>query len=168
MAPGEWSSSSTTLTAQQLPQTQLLYLYGVFLLTLLQMENLNVTQFDDGVVKCPFHPQANSTSLLQSNGNMFVGTSADFSGSDVAIIRTPVQSNGVGLSIYIQVYIHSIHSYRYVVYTTSCCNSILLSDPFYFVFRQWQIYFLLLFSETLRLSLENYKPIAAVVFVIDL
>ncbi|XP_030569728.1 semaphorin-5A isoform X2 [Drosophila novamexicana] len=59
-----------------------------------QMENLNVTQFDDGVVKCPFHPQANSTSLLQSNGNMFVGTSADFSGSDVAIIRTPVQSNG--------------------------------------------------------------------------
>lgn len=59
------------------------------------MENLNVTEFDDGVVKCPFHPQANSTSLLQANGNMFVGSATDFSGSDVAIIRTPVQSNGV-------------------------------------------------------------------------
>lgn len=61
----------------------------------LQMENLNVTEFEDGVVKCPFHPQANSTSLLQANGNMFVGSATDFSGSDVAIIRTPVQSNGV-------------------------------------------------------------------------
>ncbi|EDV97528.1 GH16920 [Drosophila grimshawi] len=60
-----------------------------------QMENLNVTQFDDGVVKCPFHPQANSTSLLPSNGNMFAGTATDFSGSDVAIIRAPVQSNGM-------------------------------------------------------------------------
>lgn len=59
------------------------------------MENLNVTEFEDGVVKCPFHPQANSTSLLQANGNMFVGSATDFSGSDVAIIRTPVQSNGV-------------------------------------------------------------------------
>ncbi|XP_060654439.1 semaphorin-5B isoform X1 [Drosophila nasuta] len=59
-----------------------------------QMENLTVTEFDDGVVKCPFHPQANSTSLLQSNGNMFVGTATDFSGSDVAIIRSPAQSHG--------------------------------------------------------------------------
>ncbi|EDW72839.2 uncharacterized protein Dwil_GK17220 [Drosophila willistoni] len=58
-----------------------------------QMENLNVTRVDDGVVKCPFHPQANSTSLLLSNGNMFVGTATDFSGSDVAILRTQVQSN---------------------------------------------------------------------------
>ncbi|KAH8268722.1 hypothetical protein KR018_000031, partial [Drosophila ironensis] len=58
-----------------------------------QMENLNVTGVDSGVVKCPFHPQANSTSLLQANGQLFVGTATDFSGSDVAILRTGVQSN---------------------------------------------------------------------------
>ncbi|XP_032574245.1 semaphorin-5A [Drosophila sechellia] len=58
-----------------------------------QMENLTVTSVDSGVVKCPFHPQANSTSLLQSNGQLFVGTATDFSGSDVAILRTGVESN---------------------------------------------------------------------------
>ncbi|KAI8036673.1 hypothetical protein M5D96_010474 [Drosophila gunungcola] len=58
-----------------------------------QMENLNVTGVDSGVVKCPFHPQANSTSLLQANGQLFVGIATDFSGSDVAILRTGVQSN---------------------------------------------------------------------------
>ncbi|ALC44181.1 Sema-5c [Drosophila busckii] len=58
-----------------------------------QMDNLNVTETVDGVVKCPFHPQANSTSLLQSNGNIFVGAATDFSGMDMAIIRTPVQPN---------------------------------------------------------------------------
>lgn len=63
----------------------------------LQMENLTVTGVDSGVVKCPFHPQANSTSLLQSNGQLFVGTATDFSGSDVAILRTGVESNKVGI-----------------------------------------------------------------------
>ncbi|XP_022218068.2 semaphorin-5A isoform X1 [Drosophila obscura] len=58
-----------------------------------QMENLTVSSVDSGVVKCPFHPQANSTSLLQANGNMFVATATDFSGSDVAILRTGLQSN---------------------------------------------------------------------------
>ncbi|XP_030372393.1 semaphorin-5A [Scaptodrosophila lebanonensis] len=57
-----------------------------------QMENLNVSHYDEGVVKCPFHPQANSTSLLLANGNLFVGTATDFSGSDAAIMRTEVQA----------------------------------------------------------------------------
>ncbi|EDW35221.1 GL15685 [Drosophila persimilis] len=61
--------------------------------TQMYMENLTVSSVDSGVVKCPFHPQANSTSLLQANGNMFVATATDFSGSDVAILRTGLQSN---------------------------------------------------------------------------
>lgn len=75
------------------------------------MENLNVTGVDSGVVKCPFHPQANSTSLLLPNGQLFVGTATDFSGSDVAILRTGVQSNEVSISLH---FVVNLIVYRFV------------------------------------------------------
>lgn len=45
-----------------------------------QMENLNVTKYDKGVAKCPFNPQANITTLMTENGQLFVGSPTDFSG----------------------------------------------------------------------------------------
>lgn len=54
------------------------------------MDNLNVTRFDKGVAKCPFNPHANITTLMTDNGQMFVGSPTDFSGSDPAILRTDV------------------------------------------------------------------------------
>lgn len=57
-----------------------------------QMENLNVTQFDKGVAKCPFNPRANITTLLTDSGHIFVGSPTDFSGSDPAILRTNISA----------------------------------------------------------------------------
>lgn len=54
------------------------------------MENLNVTRYDKGVAKCPFNPHANITTLMTENGQMFVGSPTDFSGSDPAILRADV------------------------------------------------------------------------------
>lgn len=54
------------------------------------MENLNVTRYDKGVAKCPFNPHANITTLMTDNGQMFVGSPTDFSGSDPAILRADV------------------------------------------------------------------------------
>lgn len=62
------------------------------------MDNLNVTRFDKGVAKCPFNPHANITTLMTDNGQMFVGSPTDFSGSDPAILRTDVSQ--VCFSIY--------------------------------------------------------------------
>lgn len=69
------------------------------------MENLNVTQYDKGLAKCPFNPNANITTLMKNNGHMFVGLPTDFSGSDPAIIRADVSEVCIH---YIQhIYIHS-------------------------------------------------------------
>lgn len=56
------------------------------------MENLTVIENDHGVGKCPFNPNSNVTALMASNGNIFVGTTTDFSGSDPAIIRADVMN----------------------------------------------------------------------------
>lgn len=55
-----------------------------------QMENLTVTAYDSGVGKCSFSPNSNITALLTSEGQIFVGSPTDFSGSDAAIMRTNV------------------------------------------------------------------------------
>lgn len=65
-------------------------LTAVYIQYFLQMDNLNVTRFDKGVAKCPFNPHANITTLMTDNGQMFVGSPTDFSGSDPAILRTDV------------------------------------------------------------------------------
>jgi semaphorin 5 len=55
-----------------------------------QMENLNVTQYDKGVAKCPFNPHANITTLMTDRGQMFVASPTDFSGADPAILRADI------------------------------------------------------------------------------
>lgn len=60
-----------------------------------QMENLNVTRYDKGVAKCPFNPHANITTLMTENGQMFIGSPTDFSGSDPAILRVDVSQVSV-------------------------------------------------------------------------
>uniref|UniRef100_A0A6B2EKI6 Putative semaphorin n=1 Tax=Phlebotomus kandelakii TaxID=1109342 RepID=A0A6B2EKI6_9DIPT len=55
-----------------------------------QMENLTVLNYDKGVAKCPFNPHANITALMTDNGQIFVGSPTDFSGSDPAILRADV------------------------------------------------------------------------------
>lgn len=52
-----------------------------------RLDNLNVTKWDKGVAKCPFNPHANITTLMTDNGDIFVGSPTDFSGSDPAILR---------------------------------------------------------------------------------
>lgn len=64
--------------------------YNKIKINKLQMENLNVTRYDKGVAKCPFNPHANITTLMTENGQMFVGSPTDFSGSDPAILRADV------------------------------------------------------------------------------
>ncbi|GLH12202.1 Semaphorin-2A [Gryllus bimaculatus] len=58
-----------------------------------EMENINkVQEWVKGVAKCPFSPKSNITSLLTMEGQYFVGSPMDFSGTDSAIYRsmTPV------------------------------------------------------------------------------
>ncbi|KAL5292663.1 SEMA5A family protein [Megaselia abdita] len=94
-----------------------------------QMENLTVIENDQGVGKCPFNPNSNVTALMASNGNIFVGTTTDFSGSDPAIIRADVMNKNRKI----------MRSVQY--------NSMWLNDPqfvgsfeagsfIYFVFRE--------------------------------
>lgn len=61
------------------------------------MDSLESSSFEKGVAKCPFNPRANVTSIVTGNGQMFVGTPTDFSGSDPAIIKTDLQNNGGGM-----------------------------------------------------------------------
>lgn len=58
------------------------------------IDNLNITQFDKGVAKCPFNPYANVTSHMSETGQLFVGSPTDFSGSDPAILRVDVSNHG--------------------------------------------------------------------------
>lgn len=70
-------------------------MFSILISVSLQMENLTVTGYDNGVGKCPFNPKSNITSLMADNGKMFVGTATDFSGSDGAILKSEVQQNAV-------------------------------------------------------------------------
>lgn len=54
------------------------------------MDNLNDTRFVKGVAKCSFNPHANITTLMTENGNLFVASPTDFTGTDPAILRTDV------------------------------------------------------------------------------
>lgn len=53
----------------------------------LNIESLNVSKIESGVGKSPFNPHANVTSLMTSDGKMFIGSTIDFSGSDSAVLR---------------------------------------------------------------------------------
>ncbi|XP_052863441.1 semaphorin-5A [Anopheles cruzii] len=61
--------------------------------TVRQMEDLTVQRDDDGVAKCPFNPHANMTALTSDEGQLFVGSATDFSGSDSAILRSDIAQN---------------------------------------------------------------------------
>lgn len=63
------------------------------------MENLTVTAFESGVGKCPFNPKSNITALMSDSGQIFVGSTTDFSGSDPAILRTNVAGKSVSFKI---------------------------------------------------------------------
>lgn len=65
----------------------------------LQMENLTVLDYDNGIGKCPFNPTSNITTLMTTNGKMFVGSPTDFSSSDVAIVRQDVRQGLVSIEV---------------------------------------------------------------------
>lgn len=67
-----------------------IYIFPFAIALNLQMDNLNDTEFDKGVAKCPFNPHANITTLMTENGKLFVGSPTDFSGTDPAILRADV------------------------------------------------------------------------------
>lgn len=61
------------------------------------MDSLESSSVEKGVAKAPFNPRANVTSIVTGNGQLFVGTPTDFSGSDPAIIKTDLQNSGGGM-----------------------------------------------------------------------
>lgn len=52
------------------------------------MSDLKLIKEENSAGKSPFHPHANITSIVTSDGKMFIGSTVDFSGSDSAIFRT--------------------------------------------------------------------------------
>lgn len=53
-----------------------------------QMEDVSrVTEWVQGVAKCPYSPISNITALMTMNGQYFAGSPMDFSGTDAAITR---------------------------------------------------------------------------------
>lgn len=100
-----------------------------------RLDNLKVTSWEKGVAKCPFNPHSNITTLMTDNGDIFVGSPTDFSGSDPAILRfTDVSRDNRMLR-------------------TNQYNSKLLNDPqfvgsfergdfVYFVFRETAVEFI--------------------------
>ncbi|XP_058117992.1 semaphorin-5B [Anopheles ziemanni] len=61
--------------------------------TVRHMEDLSVTRDDDGMAKCPYNPAANMTALMSESGQLFVGSTTDFSGLDSAILRADITQN---------------------------------------------------------------------------
>lgn len=56
------------------------------------IESLNLIKEENSVGRSPFNPNSNITTLVTSDGKMFVGSTIDFSGSDSAILRTDLTS----------------------------------------------------------------------------
>lgn len=55
---------------------------------MLQMEDVSrVTEWVQGVAKCPYSPHSNITALMTLTGQYFAGSHMDFSGADSAITR---------------------------------------------------------------------------------
>ncbi|KAG8249732.1 Semaphorin-5A [Homalodisca vitripennis] len=53
-----------------------------------EMEDVNrVTEWVQGVAKCPYSPHSNITALMTMSGQYFAGSPMDFSGADAAITR---------------------------------------------------------------------------------
>lgn len=53
-----------------------------------QLDNVShVLETVHGVAKCPYDPRANITALMTTEGQYYVGTPTDFSGSDYAVYR---------------------------------------------------------------------------------
>lgn len=54
-----------------------------------RLSNVNhIESWHKGVARCPFDPAHSVTSLLTSDGNLYVGTPTDFSGRDPAFMRS--------------------------------------------------------------------------------
>lgn len=54
-----------------------------------RLSNVNVIDsWEKGVARCPFDPDHSVTSLLTLEGNLYVGTTTDFSGRDPAFMRS--------------------------------------------------------------------------------
>lgn len=52
------------------------------------MENISkVSEWVNGIAKCPYDPSANITALMDEDGDYYVGGPTDFHGSDAAIYR---------------------------------------------------------------------------------
>lgn len=54
------------------------------------MDNLNITRLEKGVAKSPFNRSASATTLMLEDGQLFIGSTTDFSGTDPAILRVDV------------------------------------------------------------------------------
>lgn len=58
----------------------------------------DVTDWVDGIAKCPHNPAANITALISDTGDYYIGGPTDFTGSDAAIYRTNIGKHGKQLA----------------------------------------------------------------------
>lgn len=54
-----------------------------------EIKNLSkITEWVDGIARCPYNPLANSSTIMLKSGEYYIGGPTDFSGSDFAISRS--------------------------------------------------------------------------------
>lgn len=94
------------------------------------MDTLEGSSFEKGVAKSPFNPRANVTSIVTDNGQLFVATPTDFSGSDPAIVKSELKSsNGGGMLRTVQYNSKWLNDPQFV-------GSFEAGEFIYFVFRE--------------------------------
>lgn len=93
------------------------------------VDNLNLIKYEKGVGKSPFNPRANITTLMTSDGKMFIGSATDFSGTDSAILRADLSVSDSKILRTKQYNSEWLNNPQFV-------GSFESSDFIYFVFRE--------------------------------
>lgn len=96
------------------------------------IDSLGLIKEEASVGRSPFNPHSNITTLVTSDGKMFVGSTIDFSGSDSVILRTDLTSENT----------RSLRTKQYndiELYDPQFVGSFEHGEYVYFVFREVSI-----------------------------
>lgn len=96
------------------------------------IDTLNLIKQEKSIGKSPFNPRSNITTLVTSDGRMFVGSTIDFSGSDPVILRSDLSSD----------YSKTLRTKQYndlELFDPQFVGSFEHADFIYFVFREVSI-----------------------------
>lgn len=96
------------------------------------LDTLDLLRQEKSIGKSPFNPRSNVTTLVTSDGKMFVGSTIDFSGADNVILRTDLSSD----------YSKTLRTKQFnelELFHSQFVGSFEHSDFIYFVFREISI-----------------------------